>query len=329
MHGSVATGTALTVIIDRWTRSLHPGTLRPSVELEQRVVMWGAPSWRGTWWERGGMTMPRLFNVATMTAWCLLSACGDNGGASASAGSTGVGPDATDTTATGATTSTATTAPTTTAPTEGGSNSASASESTAGSDASSDTQSSSSASGTTTTGDSATVADASSGDTTDGVSASDGSSGPGTTSTTGPGTSTGPDTGTGTDTGEPPCEPGAVGEEFSFAWIANTDQGSVSKINTDTMVEMARYYTDPVQSGAASPSRTSVSLDGRFVVVSNRDTGSITKIAANEADCVDKNNDGMIQTSKDKAQLLPYAQEECIAVGDSREDLEVAEDERL
>jgi len=78
------------------------------------------------------------------------------------------------------------------------------------------------------------------------------------------------------------------------------------------MVEVARYYTDPVQSGAASPSRTSVSLDGRFVVVSNRDTGSITKIAANEVDCVDKNNDAMIQTSQDKGQLLPYAQEECI-----------------
>jgi streptogramin lyase len=95
-------------------------------------------------------------------------------------------------------------------------------------------------------------------------------------------------------------------------WIANTDQGSVSKIDTDSMVEMARYYTDPVQSGAASPSRTSVSLDGRFMVVSNRDRGSITKIAANEVDCVDKNGDGIIQTSKDKAQLLPYAQEECI-----------------
>ncbi len=55
-----------------------------------------------------------------------------------------------------------------------------------------------------------------------------------------------------------------------------------------------------------------MSLDGRFVVVSNRDTGSITKIAANENDCVDKNNDVVIQTSKDKAQLLPCAEEECI-----------------
>jgi hypothetical protein len=148
------------------------------------------------------------------------------------------------------------------------------SQSTASSDTSGDSQAT--LSGTTTsTSDSATTVD-SSGESTQGVSASETSTGPGSTST-----STGTDTGSESSTGEPPCEPGGMGEEFSFLWIANTDQGSVSKINTNTMVEVARYYTDPVQSGAASPSRTSVSLDGRFMVVSNRDTGSIiTKIAA-------------------------------------------------
>ena len=137
-----------------------------------------------------------------------------------------------------------------------------------------------------------------------------------TTGTTGDATDTGDsDTGdsdTGEDTGEPPCEPGGAGMFFSYAWVANTDQGSVSKINTDTMIEEARYYTDPAQSGAASPSRTSVSADGRFMVVSNRDRGSVTKIAATIEDCVDKNGDGVIQTSKDKSELLPYLQEECI-----------------
>jgi len=247
--------------------------------------------------------MSRSLNVVTMTAWCVLSACGDGAGSSASAGSTSVGPDATD--ATGMTaptmpTSTAATT-TTTAPTEGGSNSDSASESTAGSDASSEATGSASATTSTgaTTSDGTTAADTTSGGTTQGASASEG-------------TGTGIGTDTDTDTGQPACEPGGMGEEFSYLWIANTDQGSVSKINTNTMVELARYYSDPVQSGAASPSRTSVSLDGRYMVVSNRDTGSITKIAANEPDCVDKNNDGMIQTSKDKGQLLPFAQEECI-----------------
>ncbi len=247
--------------------------------------------------------MPRNHNVVTMTAWFVLSACGDSTGGSASAtsGSTGAGPDTTDAT----TVPTTTVTPTTAGTTGGGSGSDSASQSTSSSDSSSDSQATGSASATTT-GASATTGETTSGDTTQGASISDGSTGSDTTSTS---TS---DTGSGTDTGEPPCEPGGVGDEFSYLWIANTDQGSVSKINTNTMLEVARYYTDPVQSGAASPSRTSVSLDGRFMVVSNRDTGSITKIAANEIDCVDKNNDNVIQTSKDKAQLLPYAQDECI-----------------
>ena len=249
--------------------------------------------------------MSRSFNthVVTMAAWSLLTACGDSAGGSmsASAGSTSRATEATDATGAPVTTSDATTA----IPTEGGSVSESVSQSTGSSDTSGDSQTTLSGT-TTTTGDSATTVE-SSGESTQGVSASETSTGPGSTST-----STGTDTGSESSTGEPPCEPGGMGEEFSFLWIANTDQGSVSKINTNTMVEVARYYTDPVQSGAASPSRTSVSLDGRFMVVSNRDTGSITKIAANPNDCLDKNNDGVIQTSKDKAQLLPYTEEECI-----------------
>ncbi len=253
--------------------------------------------------------MPKSLNVVTMIACCVLSACGDAGGGSAGAGSTSAGSDATD--ATGATTPTSTAATTTATPTtgatEGGSVSESASQSTTGSDTSSDSQVTSSTSATTSTGatmsDGTSAAETTSGGTTQGASASEGSTG-----TTG----IGMDTDTDAETGQPPCEPGGMGEEFSYLWIANTDQGSVSKIDTNTMVELARYYSDPVQSGAASPSRTSVSLDGRYMVVSNRDTGSITKIAANKADCVDKNNDGVIQTSQNKADLLPYAQEECI-----------------
>lgn len=248
-----------------------------------------------------------------VAAWCVLMACGDSGGdsVSASAGSTSRGPDATGTMSTTATA---------TLPTEGGSATDSAAQSTGISDSNSDSQVTDSATmtatstaGTTTTGATATTVDMTSTGTTQGASISEGSSGSGTTAPIGTTSSdTSSDTGMDTDTEAPPCEPGGFGEEFSYLWIANTDQGSVSKINTNTMVELSRYYSDPVQSGAASPSRTSVSLDGRFMVVSNRDVGSITKIAANEADCIDKNNDGMIQTSKDKAQLLPYAEEECI-----------------
>ena len=253
-----------------------------------------------------GMTMRRTLDVVKLAALCALSACGDSGGdsMSASGGSTSRGPDPTAVTATTSTTTT---------PTEGGSATDSASQSTVDPDTTVDppTSSTSSAStvsgGSTTTGETVTTVDTTADDTTQGASISASSGGSSTTQA-----GTGTDSGSESDTGEPPCEPVMGGEEFSFLWIANTDQGSVSKIDTNTMVELSRYYSDPVQSGAASPSRTSVSLDGRFMVVSNRDVGSITKIAANESDCVDKNNDGVIQTSKDKAQLLPYAEEECI-----------------
>jgi streptogramin lyase len=250
--------------------------------------------------------MRRSLNIIKVTAWCVLTACGDSAGGSMSAGGSSTSPG-TDATGVTPTTSAATT------PTEAGSATDSASQSTVTDDppmTSTTGTTPTVTSGTTTTGVGPTTVDTTSDETTQGASVSASSTG---TSTTAPVDTTGTDTDAETtDTGDPPCEPGGMGQEFSYLWIANTDQGSVSKINTNTMLELSRYYSDPVQSGAASPSRTSVSLDGRFMVVSNRDRGSITKIAANESDCIDKNNDGVIQTSKDKAQLLPYLEEECI-----------------
>ena len=136
--------------------------------------------------------------------------------------------------------------------------------------------------------------------------------GTGTTGTTGePGTSSA-DTSTGSTT-EPidPCEGGMGGFEFSYLWLANTGQGSISKINTKTLIEEGRYYADP-NPAAGSPSRTSVNIDGHFVVVSNRGTGTVTKFAANVEDCVDNNGDGMITTSQNKDDLLPWGSYECM-----------------
>ena len=48
---------------------------------------------------------------------------------------------------------------------------------------------------------------------------------------------------------------------FPFAWIANSGEGTVSKIDTQTGVEVARYQTGP-NGGADSPSRTAVDVDG-------------------------------------------------------------------
>ena len=54
-------------------------------------------------------------------------------------------------------------------------------------------------------------------------------------------------------------------------------------------------------------------LDGRFVVVNNRGTGRVTMVAADVEDCVDKNNNGMIDTSTGKNDVLAFDNDECIA----------------
>ena len=107
------------------------------------------------------------------------------------------------------------------------------------------------------------------------------------------------------------CDDGGNGGyEFSYIWIANSNEGTVSKINTETGIEEGRYYTAPAQ-GSGNPSRTSVNLLGD-VAVSNRDPpASTTKIAAEPERCVDKNGNGTIETSTG-ATPLNYADDECI-----------------
>lgn len=103
------------------------------------------------------------------------------------------------------------------------------------------------------------------------------------------------------------CEgDGAV--EFSHIWIANAPN-TVSKIDTEQAVELARYETGPV--GDAMPSRTSVSLYGD-AAVANRVVGGVTKIAARHEDCVDTNNDNAITTSTGPNDVLPWGQDECV-----------------
>ena len=103
---------------------------------------------------------------------------------------------------------------------------------------------------------------------------------------------------------------GCGNKDWSYIWIANSGEHTVSKINTRTLVEEGRYYTRPDQSG--NPSRTSVSIDGRAVVVANR-FGGVTKIWARPEDCVDKNNNNVIDTSTGPNDVRPFDEDECIA----------------
>ncbi len=133
----------------------------------------------------------------------------------------------------------------------------------------------------------------------------------------GPGSADGASTGEKFDVGEGETEgnsgdcPGGGGmmgdTEFSYIWIANSTQGTVSKINTVTGVEEGRYRTGP---GDSDPSRTSVNQYGD-VAVANRN-GGIAKIAALEDNCQDANGNGTIETSSGPDDILDWGQDECL-----------------
>ncbi len=111
-------------------------------------------------------------------------------------------------------------------------------------------------------------------------------------------------------------------QEFYFMWIANNDQGWVSKYDTRTGREVGRYYSTipkdcagspgpPCANGAGqqalrynqgnNPSRTAIDIYGD-VWVANRAVsvqGSVTKIANDVSSCIDRDNNGKIKTSRD------------------------------
>jgi len=112
------------------------------------------------------------------------------------------------------------------------------------------------------------------------------------------------------DSGDCPGGGGMGGDVlFSNIWIANSPEGTVSKIDTKTGIELARYRTGP--DAGSDPSRTSVNLLGDVAVL-NRAGGAVLKIAARVDDCVDANNDGMITTSTGPADVLAWLADECV-----------------
>jgi hypothetical protein len=86
------------------------------------------------------------------------------------------------------------------------------------------------------------------------------------------------------------CDGGGGGgggtPDFSYIWIANSNESTVSKINTTSLVEEGRYITRPDQNG--NPSRTSVNLNGD-AVIANR-SGGVTMIFARHDDCPNAGN---------------------------------------
>jgi DNA-binding beta-propeller fold protein YncE len=104
--------------------------------------------------------------------------------------------------------------------------------------------------------------------------------------------------------------------QFEHIWIANSSENTVSKLSTETGREMGRYR---MTEGCGNPSRTAVDLDAA-VWVACREGGRVLKIAAATRQCDDRNNNGVIDTSRDLddngriegAELLAAGTDECV-----------------
>ncbi|MEO5616266.1 MAG: LamG-like jellyroll fold domain-containing protein, partial [Candidatus Eisenbacteria bacterium] len=109
---------------------------------------------------------------------------------------------------------------------------------------------------------------------------------------------------------------------WPFAWIANASQGTLSKVDTQTGNEVARYYTGPPDGTGfhfyLSPSRTVIDKNGNCWVANRTsgDTASVTMIMIDGGD--DRNLNSIIDTSTDlnangiigPGEILPWGQDE-------------------
>ncbi|MBU1535407.1 hypothetical protein KKF84_08800, partial [Myxococcota bacterium] len=112
---------------------------------------------------------------------------------------------------------------------------------------------------------------------------------------------------------------------FAFLWTANTEdmgRGTVSKVDTKRVAEVGRYFSVtcfgratpylqdgtcldinglPIQLYTNNPSRTAVDFNFDMWVANRAFSGqaSVTKIAAKKENCIDRNGDGIINTSED------------------------------
>ncbi len=91
-------------------------------------------------------------------------------------------------------------------------------------------------------------------------------------------------------------------------WIANSGEGTISKIDAATATEVARY-----QSGGSEPSRVAVDYRGDAWVANREFEGvsTLVKIAGDPSRCVDATGDGLT-TSTGPADVLPFGEDECV-----------------
>ncbi|HET9767242.1 MAG TPA: Calx-beta domain-containing protein, partial [Thermoanaerobaculia bacterium] len=98
----------------------------------------------------------------------------------------------------------------------------------------------------------------------------------------------------------------AQGGTFPFLWVAASGRGTIVKIDTRSGKVLGEISTSPDDRGNSDPSRTTVAFDGS-VWVGNRGDGSVTHVGLAElGQCIDRNNNGAIETSSAYGNVLPW-----------------------
>jgi hypothetical protein len=100
--------------------------------------------------------------------------------------------------------------------------------------------------------------------------------------------------------------------DSATVWVANSAEGTTSRIDAERAVETARYLTgDP--SIAQEPSRVAVDWNGDAWIANRAFDGvpSVVKIAGTAERCVDRDGDSSIDTSSGPGDVRSWGEDEC------------------
>jgi streptogramin lyase len=101
-----------------------------------------------------------------------------------------------------------------------------------------------------------------------------------------------------------------------YAWVANSPDSTVSKFDLNTGAQVGRYRVGLSTNGAGgnAPSRTAIDSRGNAYIASRAFglQGTVTKIAGDRSYCVDRNLNGLIDTSAGGADIRAWNADECV-----------------
>lgn len=118
-----------------------------------------------------------------------------------------------------------------------------------------------------------------------------------------------------------------VPDSVKYIWVANSGENTISKINSETGKEEARYYTGP--KSTENPSRTAMDKNGDIWVANRGGSKNVIKIISDHSRClnnrdgnsslntsIDANNNGKIDIVGAQ-ELKSWGTDECVVINTS------------